>query len=287
MKLQHLVLSLLLIASPTYAQDAIDLSRAQIVNAPDVRAWPPTAHLTSVSFQGGVTRVAFTKQDGPNRWPDVRVWGDPSQSCAMVSDGCLQYTLWLFVKNGDGWAGSAFIQFWHGRDGSGSAADPDVPSKYDSHWYYAPRWTPVFGHGPIQPGEQIAFMVTAGNARDNAGPFPVQERSNVVVFAATDNGAYTFDAGPPPVPTPPVVIPPVVVPPVVTPPVTPPSSPGDTAAVLAKIEELKADVDAGRAENQAFYAEVGVKWRSIMTFAGKYIAPAIAGVLGGLKLGGK
>ena len=47
------------------------------------------------------------------------------------------------------------------------------------------------GHGPIQPGEQIGFMVTAGNARNNQGPNG-QQRSNVVLLSATDKGIFDF-----------------------------------------------------------------------------------------------
>jgi hypothetical protein len=53
------------------AQPALDLSAARIVNAPDVRGWAETARITKLSFDGSATRVEFTKQDGPNRWPDL------------------------------------------------------------------------------------------------------------------------------------------------------------------------------------------------------------------------
>jgi hypothetical protein len=46
-------------------------------------------------------------------------------------------------------------------------------------------------HGPIRTGERIAFLVTAGNARDSVGPV-LQERSNLVTIPATDNGSFTF-----------------------------------------------------------------------------------------------
>lgn len=280
---------ILLCAFPAFAQDAIDLSRAQIVNAPDVRTWAPTARITRVSFSGGVTRVAFTKQDGDGRWPDVTPpgWSGP-----------LQYTLWLFVKTGDGsWAGSGFIQFWHGRDGSGSAADPDLPSVYDKHWYYAERWSPIFGHGQIQPGEQIGFMVTSGNERDSGGPFSVQERSNVVVFAATDNGAYNFDATlPPVVVTPPPVI---VVPPTTTVPQPLPLPPltvsTDYTALLNRI--LDAQLQLLDAQKQLLTVSqdtnkqvgemnktLGQTLGQVATFVGKYVGPAIAAFVAGKKL---
>jgi hypothetical protein len=160
----------------------IDLATARIVNAPDASAWPETARITSVSFDGATTRIAFTKQDGPDRWPDQTPPG---------WQGPVQYTIWLFLNINGQWVGSAFIQMWHGRDGSGSTSDPDVPSVYHRHWYYGTRWTPMQDHGPIRPGEPIGFMVTPGNARDNVGP-TLPERSNVVVVPATDNGVFDF-----------------------------------------------------------------------------------------------
>jgi hypothetical protein len=191
--------------------DSFDLSAAQIVNAPDVRQWPVTAALTQISFDGSMTSVAFTKKNGPGRWPDITPKG---------WDGPLQYTLWLFVKNGDQWVGSGFIQFWNGREGSGSPSDPDVPSVYHKNWFYAERWRPINGHGPIQPGEKIGLMVTSGNARDSAGPFGPSERSNVVVIAATDRGVFDFPVDAPlPAPTP-------------APSPTPPPTPTSVAAPL-------------------------------------------------------
>ena len=64
----------------------IDLTRARIVNAPDARSWPQTASITRVWFDGVMTRVAFTKQEGPGRWPDVRPpgWDGPLQVHAVA-----------------------------------------------------------------------------------------------------------------------------------------------------------------------------------------------------------
>jgi hypothetical protein len=161
---------------------ATDLSNVRIVNAPDIRAWAETARITKVSFDGTATRIEFTKQEGPNRWPDQTPPG---------WQGPLQYTIWLFLKVNGEWVGSAFVQMWHGRDGSGSSSDPDVPSLYHEHWYYGSRWSPMQLHGPIRAGELIGLLVTAGNARDSVGPM-LQERSNLVTVPATDNGTFTF-----------------------------------------------------------------------------------------------
>lgn len=204
--------------------DAFDLSAALIVNAPDVSDWPATAAITLLSFDGAVSRIAFTKQDGPDRWPDV---------VPPAFTGPIQYTWWLFRQLNGRWVGSGFIEMWFGRDGSGSPRDPDVPSVYHEHWFYGTRWAPLVGTDPIRPGESIGFMVTSGDARDRKGPYSVRERSNVVLVAATDTGSFTFDDAPsqvdPPAPQP-------------TPTPTPPPSPGDLSAVVAAIVALTIQV---------------------------------------------
>jgi hypothetical protein len=214
--------------------DMLNLSTADIVNSPDVRSWPCTAALTRVSFENGQTSVEFSKKDGPGRWPD----GIPPGW-----EGPLQYTLWLFVHVGGGtWCGSGFVQFWHGRAASGTPGDPDVPSRYHANWYYGTRWRPINGHGQIQPGEEIGFMVTSGNARDSVGPFGPQERSNVVVFRATDNGTFDFPAEAPPVPVPVPVPTPVPTPVPVPVPPTPAPAPVDLTGVLARLAALELTV---------------------------------------------
>lgn len=177
--------------------DMLDLATADLVHCPDVRTWPATADITQVSFDGSVTRINFTKKDGPGRWPDVRPpdW-----------DGDLQYTIWLFLKIGGKWVGSAFVQMWYGRDGSGSPADPDVPSLYHKNWFYDQRWAPMPDHGQIVQGEMIGMMVTSGNARDSVGPYGPSQRSNVVTFPASNLNTFNFGSTPVP-PDPPVPVP--------------------------------------------------------------------------------
>lgn len=270
---------LLTLSAPAAAQDAFDLRTAEIVNAPDVSQWPARATITGISFDGATTRIAFTKYEGPDRWPDITPAG---------WTGPLQYTIWLCLQNGGQWACSAFVQMWHGRDGSGSAADPDVPSIYDRHWYYDRRWAPLNGHGPIQPSEPIGFLVTSGNARDSVGPYSVQERSNVVVVPATDRGAFTF--GLPPVVTPPVVTPPppVIVPPpppvVTPPPVVVPAPILDLSGVQRQLDALTQEVRDGRAENRTFFESVKSIWAQIGEPLLKFVLPAVAAFVAGKKL---
>lgn len=290
------ILALLLVLSfmpvPVFAQaDMLNIRQAQIVNAPNVADWPITTALTSVSFDGAVTRVDFTKKDGPGRWPNVTPAG---------WEGPLEYTLWLFVKVQGNWVGSGFIQFWNGRDGSGSAGDPDVPSRYNKNWYYAERWSPIFGHGPIAPGEEIGFMVTSGNQRDSAGPDSVMERSNVVTFPAQDFAHYSFSTAvpPPPVvtPPPPVIVPPVIVPPVVTPPAPLPSTEMgqlftqeaiNHAAVMAELAALKTEIAKTRQDVADFREAVKSKWSAIVNNpVFKYGLAAFTGFLATHKWGG-
>jgi hypothetical protein len=177
--------------------DMIDLAAARIVNAVDPRDWPQTARITAVSFDRSKTRIEFTKKDGPpdvtvadyrrdprNRWPNQPNGGPPGDN--------FQYTIWLFLPINGVWVGSAFVQMWFGRDGSGGrGADADVPSVFHEHWYYGTGWHPMEEHGPIRPGEEIGFMVTSGNARQGARDV-VEERSNVVLFKAGDDSVIEF-----------------------------------------------------------------------------------------------
>lgn len=211
------------------AVDQINLAEAIIVNAPDIRNWPITTAITQLKFDGNTTSVDFTKKEGPNRWPDVTPAG---------WTGPLEYTLWLFLNINNQWVGSGFIQFWNGRDSSGSAADPDVPSVYDIHWYYAARWAPMFGYGPIKPGTPIGFMVTSGNARDSVGPYGPQERSNIVLVPASNNATFTFPEIPSPIPVPP----------------TPPSGAVTLEDILAAIKAVQADVSVLKTAAATFKA---------------------------------
>jgi hypothetical protein len=93
------------------------------------------------------------------------------------------------------------------------------------------------------------------------------------------------------------VTPPVVLPP--TPPVVPPTLPAvqvcDLSGVLAKLDDVKQAVDDGRGEQQDntkavrqdiadFREAARSKLAGAMTFAAKYILPAVAGVFGGMRL---
>ena len=79
------------------------------------------------------------------------------------------------------------MEYWKGLERSGGP-----PSGYARDWYYDPiRWSPMSGYQPAV-GEQVGFLVTAGDARNN-GNVIVKERSNVVVVPFPGGaGAFPF-----------------------------------------------------------------------------------------------
>jgi len=161
------------------SNDAINLGQAAIRNSPsDIASWPATARITRLDLGPGGVRIDFTKRDGPGSWPDV----------AFLTPGeNLQYTLWIVLNINGQWYASGCIQFWRGLDRNGGP-----PSQYAQNWYYDPsRWAPMTGHQP-QPGEQVGFFVSAGDARNN-GRSILHERSNVVVVPfPAGSGVFGF-----------------------------------------------------------------------------------------------
>lgn len=162
---------------PPGPHDMINVGAATFVNASEIATWPVTAAITAVTFTPSNTVIAFTKADGPGRWPDVTPPG---------WDGPLQYTICLGRYLNGQWIVGAFIQMWYGRDGVG-----DAPSDYARNWFYmSPA---LLAGGPIAPGEPIGLMVVAGNMRIGLTPtVSVRERSNFVTLRATDDGTVTF-----------------------------------------------------------------------------------------------
>jgi hypothetical protein len=209
--------------------DGLDLSAAQLHNTHDVRAWPATAALTRFEFRPTGVHVEHTKRNGADCWPNFRPAG---------WDGDLQYTLWIFLQIAGAWHGSGCIQFWQACDENGGP-----PEEFAKNWYYAAdRWAPMTGHQPT-PGEQVGFMVSAGDAR-NAGAQTVQERSAIVVMPFPVSGAIWVTPAQPPAP--PATDP-------ATPPAADPASPvlvgvlGQMVAAFQAQEKALAELQANQA----------------------------------------
>ncbi|HYM23375.1 MAG TPA: hypothetical protein VEU08_09210, partial [Vicinamibacterales bacterium] len=164
--------------APSGPTDAINLHSAIITgnSAPDVADWAITTQITGMDFQSSGVRIDFSKKDGPGRWPDIIPPG---------WDGPLQYTVWMVVNVGGQWYTAGGVEFWYGLDRSGGP-----PSQYTSNWYYSSlMWGPLATHQPAV-GEQVGFLVTAGDERVK-NVTAVRERSNVVMVSfPTDNQGF-------------------------------------------------------------------------------------------------
>jgi hypothetical protein len=178
MKTWFAFLACVLFAAPAFAQDMIDPSTIQIVNAPDFRGWTVAGRFSEIDAQpdGRVTYVV----DGQNC--DVtpqRCW-----PVVQAQKGPLQFTIWLFLQINGQWVGSAFIEGINSYNITGNYFDT-----YARDWYYCCRWNPMTGH-VIQEGETIGFMFGGGDNRDSNGPNS-GIRSNIVTIQAT-HGTHTF-----------------------------------------------------------------------------------------------
>lgn len=196
----------------------------------DVADWAETAEVTAVLFGDGVN-IEFTKEHGPNRWPDFTPAG---------WTGPIEYTVWPVVQVNGQWHTAGIIQMWENREWTGA------PLLTEWHeWAYAPdRWGPLVDYRP-RAGDTIGFFVTAGNARDEHGVTSVRERSNVLFGTLSATGGFEPSA-PTPSPVVPVPVPPAPVPVVLEP------SPDVIAAVnlseakvLAAIADLRQHIDSG------------------------------------------
>ena len=147
------------------------LSDVTIVSSPDVRSFPVTSRLTSLSFRPGNFHIDHTRR---GMWPPVQI--DP--------DGTTQEaTVWVFFHIGGQWYATGGERLRPGQ------ADKmlDNPSQIGPGWLYDPgRWGVMTGYVP-SPGELVGFMVVAGSTRSDDHVI-VRERTGVVLvpFPADD-----------------------------------------------------------------------------------------------------
>lgn len=229
--------------------DAFDLSQAQIVGgAPDVRTWKPTATITQLSM--GFTGVAV-QFDRQAVWPDVVPPG---------WDGPLQFTLWLFVQRNGVWSGAGIVEFWRDRPSSGPYNRdlfPHLAAHLQKEWSADAGW---IVDPPIQDGESVGFMVTAGDQRKK-DVHVVAERSNIVVVPVQDVGTFKFTEQPPPPNDPPPV-----------PPVQPPEPPPGIGLIdqfVARLDKIEAAVVSNARELATVKAQLA------RGFSNKYLGPIL------------
>jgi lysozyme len=229
-------LALLLLSGRTaHAQDAIDLSAARIVRSPgDIAEWPATVHIDALTFSPDAG-LSF-QRSGAN-WPDVIPPG---------FEWPILYTVWACARVVV-WTCAGFIQMWRTRPSTGA------PLPSNSTFWWGPQGGGAtagdFGAYESRPGDDMAFFVSAGNARDEVDVSSVRERSNVVLvrLPAGDSGVFTFrPPTQPPVPTP-------QPPPAST--STPPAS-TDSDAFLALLAELEEKIAALEQQEAADTAKI-------------------------------
>lgn len=193
-----LSLIVLLCASPVFAQrDAIDLSRAVVVNSPaDVASWPITSRVESLTMspEGAPNPGIAMYFNGRNTWPNYHVPG-----WAPGGEG-LQYTIWAGVNINGVWHVSGFIQMWRSRVATGAPiltvpAGCPLGNNFSCNWAYDGRWG-AMNHYVPHAGESMVFFATAGNARGVGTVTSVRERTNVVMVTLppNDSGSWSFPA---------------------------------------------------------------------------------------------
>ena len=154
--------------------DAINFNTVIIHNSPNIASWPATTTLSRLDLMPSGAHVVFDRQSS---WPEVI---PPGWS------GGIQYKLWIVMKINGQWHASGCIEYWRGLYENGGPV-----SQYAMNWYFDPiRWAPMTGYQPA-PGDQVGFLVTSGDARNN-GPNSVKERSNVVMVSFPSASGQTF-----------------------------------------------------------------------------------------------
>lgn len=219
-----LVATLLLAATPVFAQDMLNLSQATIQRSPaEVATWPATVQITGVTINTQGTGIGI-QTAAPIPWPNFVPPG---------FTGPLQYTVWVCVTPA-AWQCMGVVQMWNGRNVPPDGSLPALPSQWSLWWGSTAGGATGGGFGSYvpSPGDTIGLFIAAGNERGASADFSVKERSNVVTFqlVAGDTQTVTFPSGNIPAPPAPV-----------TPPIVP-SGNTDLSDLLARVGKLETAV---------------------------------------------
>ena len=173
--------------------DAFDLHTAVTHASPaDIADWPITVTITTVNEdpRGGFELLFDRTLPESWKWPS---------NPAVPSDN-FQFTVWSFVQVGGKWHGAGFVQMWQGRSMKTGAlpaifAINDGAPGYVNWWGDVRRlWGEMSDYVP-RPGDQIGFLVSAGNGRLVQGVTSVRERSNVVLVTLTASDVLGVSTG--------------------------------------------------------------------------------------------
>jgi hypothetical protein len=173
--------------------DAFDLHTAVTHASPaDIADWPITVTITTVNEdpRGGFELLFDRTLPESWKWPS---------NPAVPSDN-FQFTVWSFAQVGGKWHGAGFVQMWQGRSMKTGAlpaifAINDGAPGYVNWWGDVRRlWGAMSDYVP-RPGDQVGFLVSAGNGRLVQGVTSVRERSNVVLVTLPASDVLSVSTG--------------------------------------------------------------------------------------------
>jgi hypothetical protein len=176
---------------PNPGTDDIPIGTITVVNSPALAPMTLTAKMTRMEITATDFNPDFSTE---GTWPDVVIpgWINPDGS-----PGTLRFTLWIAVNIAGTWYASGVIQYWGGlvfNGGPPAYIGAPNPASGVADWFFpGGGWGVMTSYQPAV-GEQVGFLVTAGNQRRNANDFVVSERSNVVKvpYPPGSGAVYTF-----------------------------------------------------------------------------------------------
>jgi hypothetical protein len=159
---------------PPATVEGFRLGSVTILGSPDVRGFPVTSRITSLSFRPGTFHIDHERR---GMWPPVLI--DP--------DGTTQEaTVWVFFYIEGQWYATGGERLRPNQTDKAL----DNPSSIGPDWLYArDRWGVMTGYVP-SPGDLVGFMVVAGSTRSDNN-VAVRERSAVVLVPFPRDGVET------------------------------------------------------------------------------------------------
>lgn len=157
-----------------------------VYNSPtDILSWSETVKIKSLAMSRSAGFTFTFDRALPENWK----W----RSNPDNPDENYQYTVWPAVFIDGVWYTSGIVQMWQNRANTGEFETASWNTEWRKNWCYDTRWGRMFDYSP-HPGNRMAFLVSAGNARGVAGISSVKERSDIVVIELPndDSGSWSF-----------------------------------------------------------------------------------------------
>ncbi|MFO0602564.1 MAG: NBR1-Ig-like domain-containing protein [Polyangiales bacterium] len=162
------------LCGPAASTEGFSLAALTVVASPDVRDFPVTSRITSISFRPGTFHIDHERR---GMWPPVQI--DP--------DGTTQEaTVWVFFHIDGRWYATGGERLRPNQTDKAL----DNPSSIGPDWLYdRGRWGDMTGYVP-SPGDLVGFMVVAGSTRSDNHVI-ARERSGAVLIRFPRDGEET------------------------------------------------------------------------------------------------